>query len=173
MPGHGVINLAPQGLRYATKFREMMRAKIGKKMTYRLNSMLWNGPDAWGSWDFDETSPFEKIRIMDPVPQKDLVDLAIRNLVSDFPALKGIGVTASWAGLIDTSPDLVPVVDTTDEVRGLTIATGFSGHGFALGPGAGRLASELAMNETPFIDINAYRLTRFSDGSRIKRPEMM
>jgi glycine/D-amino acid oxidase-like deaminating enzyme len=173
VPGHGVINLAPQGLRYAAKFREMMRAKIAKKMTYRVNSLFWNGPDAWGSWDFDKTSPFEKIRIMDPAPQKDLVDQAIRNLVSDFPVFKGIGVAASWAGLIDTSPDLVPVVDTTDKIRGLTIATGFSGHGFALGPGAGRLASELVMNEAPFVEARAYRLSRFSDGSSIKRPEMM
>ncbi|MGJ5181224.1 NAD(P)/FAD-dependent oxidoreductase [Bradyrhizobium oligotrophicum] len=173
VPGQGVIHLAPQAIRYATKFREMMRAKIAKKLTYRLDSLFWNGPDAWGSWDFDETSPFEKIRITDPAPQQDLVDQAIRNLVSDFPVFKGIGVAASWAGLIDTSPDLIPFVDKTDKIRGLTIATGFSGHGFALGPGAGRLASELVMNETPFVDIQAYRLTRFSDGSSIKRPEMM
>ena len=59
------------------------------------------------------------------------------------------------------------------QVRGLTVATGFSGHGFALGPGAGRLASELVTNAKPFVEIDAYRLDRFSDGSAIKRPEMM
>ncbi|MGO4282831.1 NAD(P)/FAD-dependent oxidoreductase [Bosea sp. TAB14] len=173
VPGHGIVNLAPQGIRYATKFREMMRAKIAKKLKYRVSSRFWNGPDAWGGWDFDKMSPFERIRVMDPTPDQSLVDEAIRNLVADFPALKGIGVAAAWAGLIDTSPDLVPVIDTTDVIRGLTIATGFSGHGFALGPGAGRLASELAMNEKPFVDLHAFRITRFSDGSAIRRPEMM
>lgn len=173
VPGQGVVNLAPQGIRYAAKFREMMKAKIAKKIRYRLNGQFFNGPDAWGSWDFDKTSPFEKIRIMDPAPQKDLVDEAIRALVADFPVFKGIGVAASWAGLIDTSPDLVPMVGNTATVRGLTVATGFSGHGFALGPGAGRLASELVTNEKPFVEIDAYRLDRFSDGSAIKRPEMM
>jgi glycine/D-amino acid oxidase-like deaminating enzyme len=173
VPGHGIVNLAPQGIRYATKFREMMRAKIAKKLKYRVSSRFWNGPDAWGSWDFDKTSPFEKIRVMEPAPDRSLVEEAIRSLVADFPALKGIGVAAAWAGLIDTSPDLVPVIDTSDAIRGLTIATGFSGHGFALGPGAGRLASELAMNEKPFVDHHPFRITRFSDGSAIRRPEMM
>ncbi|MCK5931970.1 MAG: FAD-binding oxidoreductase [Fulvimarina manganoxydans] len=173
VPGHGVVNLAPQGILYATKFREMMRAKIGKKLKYRLNGRFFNGPDALGGWDFDKISPFEKIRIMDPAPQKDLVKEAIDSLVADFPVFKGIEVAASWAGLIDTSPDLVPVIANPDAVRGLTLATGFSGHGFALGPGAGRLASEMAMNETPFVEINPFRLSRFFDGSAIKRPEMM
>lgn len=173
VPGHGIVNLAPQGIRYARRFREMMRAKIAKRLKYRLNSQFWNGPDAWGSWDFDKTSPFERIRTLDPVPQKELVAEAIRSLVADFPALRGVAVASAWAGLIDTSPDLVPVVCHAETVRGLTIATGFSGHGFALGPGAGRLASELATNATPFVDIAAYRLSRFSDGSAIQRPEMM
>lgn len=173
VPGHGTVNLSPQGIRYATKFREMMRAKIAKKLKYRVNSLFWNGPDAWGSWDFDKTSPFERIRVMNPAPDKSLVDEAIRSLVTDFPALKGIGVAAAWGGLIDTSPDLVPVIDTSDVIRGLTIVTGFSGHGFALGPGAGRLASELATNDRPFVDLAAFRATRFSDGSAIRRPDMM
>jgi glycine/D-amino acid oxidase-like deaminating enzyme len=173
VPGHGIVNLAPQGIRYATKFREMMKAKIAKKLKYRINSQFWTGPDAWGSWDFSKASPFERIRIMDPAPEKALVDEAMRHLVADFPALKGVGVAAAWAGLIDTSPDLVPVVSNIDTIGGLTIATGFSGHGFALGPGAGRLASELVMNETPFVDIRPFRITRFSDGSAIRRPEMM
>lgn len=171
--GHGIVNLAPQGIRYAAKFREMMRAKIAKKMKYRLNSLFWNGPDAWGSWDFDKISPFERIRIMDPAPDRALVDEALRNLVADFPAMEGVRVAGAWAGLIDTSPDLVPVVANSDAIRGLTIATGFSGHGFALGPGAGRLVSELVMSDTPFLTIEAYRLSRFSDGGPIQRPEMM
>ncbi|WP_427024923.1 NAD(P)/FAD-dependent oxidoreductase [Aureimonas ureilytica] len=173
VPGHGVVNLAPQGIRYAAKFREMMKAKIGKKIQYRLNGQFFNGPDAWGGWEFDKTSPFERMRVLDPAPQQALVDEAIRALVADFPVFSGIGVAGAWAGLIDTSPDLVPVVGNPDAVRGLTIATGFSGHGFALGPGAGRLASELATNETPFVEIDAYRTDRFTDGSAIKRPEMM
>lgn len=173
VPGHGTINLAPLGIRHATKFYQMYRAKLAKKLKYRLNSAFWNGPDALGSWDFDSQSPFEKIRIMDPAPDQELVALALKKLVADFPALEGIDVAAAWGGLIDTSPDLIPVISTVPAIGGLIIASGFSGHGFGVGPGAGRLAGELVRNETPFIDTSAFRLERFSDGSRIARPEMM
>jgi len=44
VPGHGSLNIAPQGLRYATKFYQMYRAKLTKKLKYRFNSSFWNGP---------------------------------------------------------------------------------------------------------------------------------
>ncbi|MCJ2877483.1 FAD-binding oxidoreductase [Rhizobium pusense] len=173
VPGRGTINLAPQNIRYASKFYQMFQAKLSKKLKYRLNSSFWNGPDAWGSWELDGRSPFEKIRIMDPAPEQDLIELALQRVVADFPELEGLKAEAAWGGLIDTSPDLIPVISRCAALDGLVIATGFSGHGFGVGPGAGRLASELVCNETPFIDATAYRLERFSDGSAIKRPEMM
>lgn len=171
--GHGTLNIAPQGLRHATKFYRMYRAKLTKKLKYRLNSSFWNGPEAWGSWQNDQQSPFEKIRVLDPAPDKELVELAISQLVREFPALQGIAVAASWAGMIDTAPDLVPVISKVAGMRGLIIASGFSGHGFGIGPGAGRLASELALDATPSTDPTPYRLERFSDGSEIRQPEMM
>lgn len=85
----------------------------------------------------------------------------------------GIAVERAWGGLIDTSPDLVPVISRVETLPGYVIAAGFSGHGFAIGPGAGRLVSEIVLNETPMTDISPYRPSRFNDGSAIRRPEMM
>ena len=42
------------------------------------------------------------------------------------------------AGYIDMTPDEIPVISPLDAVPGLFLASGFSGHGFGLGPGAGR-----------------------------------
>ena len=173
VPGHGTVSLAPQGMRYATKFYQVYRSKMAKKLKYRLNSSFWNGPEAWGGWDNDQVSPFEKIRVLDSAPDASLVKQALATAVKELPALNGIGVTRSWGGMIDTSPDLIPVISKVDKVAGLVIASSFSGHGFAIGPGAGRLASELALNERPFIDLTPYRLSRFSDGTAIRPPEMM
>jgi len=173
VPGHGTLNITPRGTRYALKFYEMYRSKIGKKLKYRLNSSFWNGPDAFGGWENDEISPFERNRILDPAPDAELVKLAVKNLEREYPALKGIGVDRAWGGLIDTSPDLVPVISTVEHLPGYVIAAGFSGHGFAIGPGAGRLVSDIVMNETPMTDITPYKLSRFTDGSAIRRPEMM
>lgn len=171
--GYGTLNIAPRGIRYAAKFYQLYRSKVAKKLKYRLNSSFWNGPEAWGNWNNDEVSPFEKVRILDPDPDAELVALAIENLKKEFPALAGIQVAAAWGGSIDTAPDLVPVISKVDELPGLTIASGFSGHGFALGPGAGYLVKNLIMNETPIVDPTPYRLSRFNDGSAIRRPEMM
>jgi len=53
------------------------------------------------------------------------------------------------------------------------VATGFSGHGFALGPAAGELVADMVMDTKPMMDPSPYRLSRFTDGSFIKTPEMM
>lgn len=173
VPGQGILNIAPQGIKYAAKFHQLFRSKVAKKIKYRLNGFFLNGPEAFGSWDFDRVSPFEKIRILEQAPDPELLSLAMSRLVSDFPMLAGIQIARAWGGMIDTAPDMVPVISKVPELEGIVISSGFSGHGFALGPGAGRLTSELAMDETPFVDIEAYRLERFSSGSKIRRPEMM
>jgi glycine/D-amino acid oxidase-like deaminating enzyme len=53
------------------------------------------------------------------------------------------------------------------DVPGLTVATGFSGHGFGIGPGAGQLAAQLTTGEVPTVDPTPFRASRFSDGSPI------
>jgi glycine/D-amino acid oxidase-like deaminating enzyme len=61
----------------------------------------------------------------------------------------------------------VPYISPVGTLPGLTVATGFSGHGFGIGPAAGRLAAELAVGATPSVDPAAFRASRFSDGSPI------
>jgi glycine/D-amino acid oxidase-like deaminating enzyme len=66
----------------------------------------------------------------------------------------------------DTMPDVVPVVDHAP-IPGLTIATGMSGHGFGIGPGMGRVVAALVMGEATGHDLSRFRLSRFTDGTRI------
>jgi glycine/D-amino acid oxidase-like deaminating enzyme len=51
---------------------------------------------------------------------------------------------------------------------GFIIATGFSGHGFGIGPAAGKLAADLVSNARPVVDPTPFRLGRFFDGSKIE-----
>ena len=62
---------------------------------------------------------------------------------------------------------MVPVIDHAASLPGLTIATGLSGHGFGIGPGVGRVTADLVMGRDPGHDLSRFRLTRFSDGSKI------
>jgi len=63
--------------------------------------------------------------------------------------------------LMDVTPDAVPVIGPVAALPGLFLATGFSGHGFGIGPGAGRLMAELVMGETPVVDPAPFRFARF------------
>ncbi|MGJ0191749.1 NAD(P)/FAD-dependent oxidoreductase [Pantoea sp. RRHST58] len=173
IPGRGQLDLAPQNIRYATKFYPMYRSKIAKKLKLRLNGSFFNGPEAAGRWSNDGVSPFEKIRVLDPAPDRQILNEALGSLVKAFPALEGIKIDHAWGGWIDTTPDLVPVIDEMPRVPGLFIASGFSGHGFGIGPGAGLLCAQLMTNRQLFTDIAPYRLTRFDKGNAIREPQMM
>jgi len=81
------------------------------------------------------------------------------------PSLPALGIARSWAGYIDATPDLVPVLGDIPALRGLVLATGFSGHGFAMGPIAGRLVSELIVDGKPSLDIAPFRFSRFAEGA--------
>jgi sarcosine oxidase subunit beta len=62
-----------------------------------------------------------------------------------IPALSGARAVDFWGGLIDKTPDALPVIEATPEVEGLVVATGFSGHGFCLGPITGEIVADLAV----------------------------
>jgi glycine/D-amino acid oxidase-like deaminating enzyme len=117
-------------------------------------------------WKPDAMTPFERVRILDPVPSKPILDQAKQRLVQAFPAMHGMRVTETWGGAVDVTPDGIPVISAVESVPGFFIATGFTGHGFGIAPGAGRLMAELVMGETPVVDPAPFRFNRFADGPR-------
>jgi glycine/D-amino acid oxidase-like deaminating enzyme len=119
------------------------------------------------SWSLDEQSPFEQIRTLDPIPIQSTLDKSKRNLAHAFPAFQDIEVVESWGGLIDATPDAVPVISPVDSLPGFFLATGLSGHGFGIGPAAGQLAADVATASEPLVDPTPFQFSRFSDGSRI------
>lgn len=112
-------------------------------------------------WQMDEKTPFEEQRILDPKPSRKLLDEARRNVIAAFPAFAGMQVLDTWGGLIDATPDAVPVIGEVPRLPGFFIASGFSGHGFGIGPGAGRMIADLVSGGMPAIDMAPFRLSRF------------
>ncbi len=128
-------------------------------------------PDAWTTprrWAADSLSPFEAMRILDPAPDHRRLRKVLKQFAALYPALPPITARTSWAGMIDTMPDIVPVVDHCAQIPGLTIGTGMSGHGFGIGPGMGRVLAALVMGNAPGHDLSRFRANRFSDGSPIR-----
>ena len=129
-------------------------------------------PDGWGTdrrWSGDETSPFERQRILSPQPSIRALAALSTEFARAFPAIGRPPMVTSWAGMIDTMPDLVPVVDRIAAVAGLVVATGLSGHGFGIGPGMGRVVADLVMGNSVGHDITRFRHARFSDGSTLEQ----
>lgn len=173
VPGFGRIDLAPLGVKNALRYYRNYRNDIGKKLKYRLAKPWFEGPEASATWRFDQVSPFERCRVLDPKPDLEFVKLALDNVKRAIPQLSDLRVVHAWAGAIDTTPDLIPIISDVATLPGLYLATGFSGHGFALGPAAGELVADMVTGSEPMMDIAPYRLSRFTDGTSIKVPEMM
>ena len=127
-------------------------------------------PDAWGTkrrWAADEQSPFEAIRVLNPAPNMATIGRVQASFAKAFPGIGRPKLRSVWAGMIDTMPDIVPIIDHAAAIPGLVIATGMSGHGFGIGPGIGRVVADLVMGNDPGHDLTRFRLSRFSDGSKI------
>ncbi|MCX7675793.1 MAG: FAD-binding oxidoreductase [Alteraurantiacibacter sp.] len=128
-------------------------------------------PDAWGTkrrWNADDISPFEQMRVLNPAPNAGAVRRMQNLFAAAFPALGRPRIRLAWAGMIDTMPDVVPVVDCAPSIKGLVIATGMSGHGFGIGPAFGRIVADLVLGNPPVHDMSRFRFSRFSDGSKIE-----
>lgn len=106
-------------------------------------------------------------RILDPEPNHASLDRTLAELKRLMPAFAEVEIDRSWAGYIDFTPDMLPTIDRLDDPAGLVLATGFSGHGFGMGPIVGRLVSELILDGKPSLDLSAFRFSRFSDGSKL------
>ncbi|MCZ4257032.1 FAD-binding oxidoreductase [Sulfitobacter sp. G21635-S1] len=111
-------------------------------------------------WKGDARSPMEQLRTMDPAVNHGLNAEALRNLCKAWPVFNKVEVRQSWAGMIDVTPDSMPVISPVAALPGLTLASGFSGHGFGTAPAAGQLAADLITESTPIVDPAPYRLDR-------------
>ncbi len=126
-------------------------------------------PDAWGTrraWAEDEVTPFEAIRILNPAPNMKTLAKVQDAFARAFPFLGRPKLRAAWGGMIDTLPDVVPIVDHAP-IPGLTIATGMSAHGFGIGPGMGRVLADLVTSGPVGHDLSRFRFNRFTDGTKI------
>lgn len=159
-----VAELVPDSFRYLIPFLPGLRSMI-TGMKLRLGSTTWR-EIRWLLSDAAFEQSLITQRIHDPLPDLRALDQVQVRLAERFPALANLKQAQVWGGQIDVTPDLIPVISKVETVPGLVIGTGFSGHGFGIGPGAGRVLAELSMGQTPSVDLGAFQLSRFSQGQR-------
>ena len=167
---NGSINqhaLVPDSFAFYRDFQPARKAE-GDSVQIGLSARSWQELFEIGAMPLDRPGAFERHRILDPKPDTTSVMRALTAAGDAIPALRSASVEQVWAGLIDVTPDAVPIISTFDDIPGLFIATGFSGHGFGIGPAAGHLAADLVTGSVPIVDPSAFRFSRFSDGTPIE-----
>jgi glycine/D-amino acid oxidase-like deaminating enzyme len=167
MSGRGTVHLTPQLLRYGWKFlptflerRRGLKIRLGKAF---LDELLQSS-----KWSAEEVSPFEKTRVLDPQPDAELLGRALNELRATFPELAEVKIQGSWGGVIDSMPDAVPVISPVAALPGFFLSTGFSGHGFGVGPAAGLAAADMITGSATAVDLKPFRYSRLFDGTRLR-----
>ena len=157
--------IGPESFKFLRHFSPMLRQEWRGAKPY----LDWRGLGAFfqRSPAADRPSIFERVRTLDPRPDMALLNRSLQTMAKTYPQFAAAKITQAWAGLIDVAPDAIPYLGRLPSLPGVTVATGFSGHGFGIGPAAGGLAARIAVGDASEAELTAMRLTRFSDGSPI------
>jgi sarcosine oxidase subunit beta len=99
------------------------------------------------------------------LPPLGRIAAAIERAVAVLPALTEARVARVWGGLLDMTPDALPVIECSPHVEGLVVAAGFSGHGFCLGPVTGQIVRDLVLEGATAYPIAPFRGDRFVDAA--------
>lgn len=166
--GHSFLHpLTPATFRFAAKFlpalrqgHDSLRLKLGREFFRALATPR--------RWALDQPSPFERERVQDPAPEPRVLDEMRVALRRWYPEIAAAPFVETWGGMIESSPDVLPVISPVDSLGGFYVATGFSGHGFGIGPGAGKLVADMVGGTADPAALAGFRLNRFFDGSPIR-----
>ena len=159
-----VADVVPDSFRLFFKFLPALRLDW-QGLRLRFGRRFLEEMSVARHWQLDQVSPFEMVRMLDPNPVVSILRDALTSLKDYFPRFREARIAEQWAGLIDATPDAVPVIGEVERLPGFFLATGFSGHGFGIGPGAGRLLADLVTGARPIVDPRPFRYSRFIDGS--------
>jgi glycine/D-amino acid oxidase-like deaminating enzyme len=156
-----ISDIVPDSFRLFRRFLPILKSSA-KGLRIRIGSRFveeWRLPR---NWALDQVTPFEQARVLAPGPSRPVLDEAAEELVHAYPFFRDMKIAGRWGGFIDVTPDALPIISAVDAVPGLYLATGLSGHGFGIGPGAGRLACDLITGDSPVVDASPFRFQRFA-----------
>jgi glycine/D-amino acid oxidase-like deaminating enzyme len=164
--GGSIFSIVPDAIRWMQTFWPAFLMER-KSIKLRIGASFFEELSTPGDWPLDQPTPFEKNRTWDPQPDGKALAQAFKAMTAAYPALSELKVEQTWAGMIDATPDAVPAIGEVEALPGFFLATGFSGHGFGIGPGAGRLSAELVSGAATCVDPTPFSYRRFIDGRRL------
>ncbi|RKY53932.1 MAG: sulfurtransferase [Candidatus Neomarinimicrobiota bacterium] len=106
-------------------------------------------------------TPEPKIPGSDIDNTSEFLPLVIKRMVKLYPRLRNLRVRRTWRGLYPMTPDGFPIVGYTKEVKNFILAVGMCGQGFMIGPGLGKILSEIIIDKTDKYDDILEQLTLY------------
>jgi glycine/D-amino acid oxidase-like deaminating enzyme len=161
-----IHSIVPASFREAFKFLPAFRASAGSTRL-RAGAAFFRALATPARWPLDAASPFERERVLDPRPDARVLREMRAALGRWLPELAAFPFVETWGGMIEASPDILPIISPAGRIGDFYVATGFSGHGFGIGPGAGRLVASMVCGTADPAALAGFRLGRFFDGSPI------
>ncbi len=128
------------------------RQQVDGRMRMTVSSDAWQWPN-------------RPLTADDIQPEAKLVCRILERATHILPILAEARLNRVWGGLLDMTPDGLPVLERSSEVEGLIITAGFSGHGFCLGPITGQIIRELALEGESSLPLESFQLSRFAAGT--------
>jgi len=124
------------------------------RQTRRGNLVYGGGPHEW--LEGSGLGPAD-------LPTTPLLRHLARRLAELFPRAAHLRLIRSWAGIVENTPDGLPIIDRLREPSNVVLAT-MSSVGFGLSPASGKAISELVLHgHCQFCDLSALRLSRFAE----------
>jgi len=165
--GHSSVHsLVPASFREAFKFLPAFRASPDS-IRFTIGRDFLRALATPSHWALDGPSPFERERVLNPLPAARELREMRSALDAWLPEIAGTGFVEAWGGMIEASPDVLPFIAPIDSIGDFYVASGFSGHGFGIGPGAGKLIADMVSGSADPEQLRRFRLSRFFDGSPI------
>lgn len=103
-------------------------------------------------------------------PDAATLSAMLMRVAEVLPGFATMPVERFWGGVIDLTPDALPVLGPVPGIENLHVAAGFSGHGFCLGPVTGRIMRDMLIGREQQRDLAAFAFTRFGEGTRSAAP---
>ena len=95
-------------------------------------------------------------------PPAASISQVISSVSSVLPFVSQTPIYRIWGGLLDLTPDALPILDCVPSIDGLYIAAGFSGHGFGIAPAIGEVMASKILGKKTLISLDSFSFDRFN-----------
>lgn len=101
------------------------------------------------------------------------LEMAAERVVQLIPSLAQAALLRQWAGIIDMTPDLGPLLGEIAEVKGFIQDCGWGGYGFMAAPGAGKLLADALIDGVTPSPLLPFSPGRFKENKTIHEPSLV